>query len=135
MHISEVVLSVKEVHQKARSYGVSITVLLTAVMLCSIREEIPKNQQKRPVTLMIPVNLRNYFPSQSMTNFFGWIEVGYTFSDTTTFEEVLADVKLQFEQELEKDKIAMHMNDYVRIEKNIFVRAVPLEIKKYFLMI
>ena len=81
MHISEVVLSVKEVHQKARSYGVSITVLLTAVMLCSIREEIPKNQQKRPVTLMIPVNLRNYFPSQSMTNFFGWIEVGYIFSD------------------------------------------------------
>ena len=135
MHISEVVLSVKEVHQKARSYGVSITVLLTAVMLCSIREEIPKNQQKRPVTLMIPVNLRNYFPSQSMTNFFGWIEVGYTFSDTTTFEEVLADVKRQFEQELEKDKIAMHMNNYVRIEKNIFVRAVPLEIKKYFLMI
>ena len=135
MHISEVVLSVKEVHQKARSYGVSITVLLTAVMLCSIREEIPKNQQKRPVTLMIPVNLRNYFPSKSMTNFFGWIEVGYTFSDTTTFEEVLADVKRQFEQELEKDKIAMHMNDYVRIEKNIFVRAVPLEIKKYFLMI
>ena len=135
MHISEVVLSVKEVHQKARSYGVSITVLLTAVMLCSIREEIPKNQQKRPVTLMIPVNLRKYFPSQSMTNFFGWIEVGYTFSDTTTFEEVLADVKRQFEQELEKDKIAMHMNDYVRIEKNIFVRAVPLEIKKYFLMI
>ena len=135
MHISEVVLSVKEIHQKARSYGVSITVLLTAVMLCSIREEIPKNQQKRPVTLMIPVNLRNYFPSQSMTNFFGWIEVGYTFSDTTTFEEVLADVKLQFEQELEKDKIAMNMNDYVRIEKNIFVRAVPLEIKKYFLMI
>lgn len=135
MHILEVVLSVKEVHQKARSYGVSITVLLTAVMLCSIREEIPKNQQKRPVTLMIPVNLRNYFPSQSMTNFFGWIEVGYTFSDTTTFEEVLADVKRQFEQELEKDKIAMHMNDYVRIEKNIFVRAVPLEIKKYFLMI
>ena len=135
MHISEVVLSVKEVHQKARSYGVSITVLLTAVMLCSIREEIPKNQQKRPVTLMIPVNLRNYFPSQSMTNFFGWIEVGYTFSDTTTFEEVLADVKRQFEQELEKDKIAMHMNEYVRIEKNIFVRAVPLEIKKYFLMI
>ena len=66
---------------KARSCGVSITVLLTAMMLCSIREEIPKNQQKRPVALMIPVNLRNYFPSQSMTNFFGWIEVGYIFSD------------------------------------------------------
>lgn len=135
MNITEVVFSVKDIHQKARSYGTSITVLLTAMMLCSIREEIPKNQQKRPVTLMIPVNLRNYFPSQSMTNFFGWIEVGYTFSETTTFEEVVADVKRQFEQELVKDKIAMHMNGYVRIEKNPFVRAVPLEIKKYFLMI
>ena len=29
----------------------------------------------------------------------------------------------------------MHMSGYVRIEKNPFVRAVPLEIKKYFLMI
>ena len=95
MHITEVVLSVKDIHQKARSYGASITVLLTAMMLCSIREEIPKNQQKRPVTLMIPVNLRNYFPSQSMTNFFGWIEVGYTFSETTTFEEVVADAQTQ----------------------------------------
>ncbi len=135
MHITEVVLSVKDIHKKARSYGVSITILLTAMMLCAIREEIPRNQQKRPVALMIPVNLRNYFPSQSMTNFFGWIEVGYTFTDTTTFEEVLMDVKRQFEQELEKEKIAMHMSGYVRIEKNPFVRAVPLEIKKYFLMI
>ena len=106
MHITEVVLSVKDIHQRARSYGVSITILLTAMMLCSIREEVPKNQQKRPIALMIPVNLRNYFPSQSMTNFFGWIEVGYTFSDTTTFEEVLADVKRQFEQELAKEKAA-----------------------------
>ena len=123
-----------QIHQKARSYGVSITVLLTAMMLCSIREEIPKNQQKRPVTLMIPVNLRNYFPSQSMTNFFGWIEVGYTFTDHTVFTEILQAVKDQFKQELVKEKIAMHMSGYVRIEKNPFVRVVPLEIKKYFLI-
>ena len=135
MHITELALSVRDIHQRARSYGVSITVLLTAMMLCSIREEIEKNQQKRPIALMIPVNLRNYFPSQSMTNFFGWIEVGYTFLDTTTFEDVLMDVKRQFQEELVKEKIAMHMSGYVRIEKNPFVRAVPLEIKKYFLMI
>lgn len=135
MHITELALSVRDIHQRARSYGVSITVLLTAMMLCSIREEIEKNQQKRPIALMIPVNLRNYFPSQSMTNFFGWIEVGYTFSDTTAFEDVLMDVKRQFQEELVKEKIAMHMSGYVRIEKNPFVRAVPLEIKKYFLMI
>ena len=135
MHITEVILSVKDIHQKARSCGVSITVLLAAMMLCSIRREVPKNQQKRPISLMIPVNLRNYFPSQSMANFFGWIEVGYTFSDTTTFQDVVDEVKRQFENELVKEKIAMHMNGYVRIEKNPFVRAVPLEIKRYFMRI
>ena len=46
MHITEVVLSVKDIHQRARSYGVSITILLTAMMLCSIREEVPKKSEK-----------------------------------------------------------------------------------------
>ena len=134
MDITEVILNVKETLAKARSYGVSITILLTAMLLCSIQEEIPRNRQKKPVTLMIPVNLRNYFPSQSMGNFFGWIEVGYVFEENTSFEEVLASVKQQFQEQLQKDKIAMNMNGYVRIEKNPFVRAVPLEIKKFFLM-
>lgn len=134
MDIIEVILNVKETLAKARSYGVSITILLTAMLLCSIQEEIPRNRQKKPVTLMIPVNLRNYFPSQSMGNFFGWIEVGYVFEEDTSFEEVLASVKQQFQKQLQKDRIAMNMNGYVRIEKNPFVRAVPLEIKKFFLM-
>lgn len=134
MDITEVILNVKETLAKARSYGVSITILLTAMLLCSIQEEIPRNRQKKPVTLMIPVNLRNYFPSQSMGNFFGWIEVGYVFEEDTSFEEVLVSVKQQFQKQLQKDRIAMNMNGYVRIEKNPFVRAVPLEIKKFFLM-
>ena len=134
MQITEVVVPVKETLAKARTYGVSITVLFTAMLLCSIHEEVPKNRQKKPVALMIPVNLRNYFPSQSMGNFFGWIEVGYTFSDETTFQDVLYDVKKQFKEKLVKDKIAMDMNGYVRLEKNPVIRAVPLEIKRYFMM-
>ena len=69
-----------------------------------------------------------------MGNFFGWIEVGYVFEEDTSFEEVLSSVKQQFQEQLQKDRIAMNMNGYVRIEKNPFVRAVPLEIKKFFLM-
>ena len=134
MHILEAELPVKELHAKARARGVSITVYLTAVLLCAIHEEIPKNKQKRPIGLMIPVNLRNYFPSQSMTNFFDWIEISFAFQEDTTFEDVLADVKEQFKRELTPEKIAMHMNGYVRIEKHFLVRMVPLEIKRYFLM-
>lgn len=135
MHITEVVLPVKELHDRAKEYGVSITVLVTAMFLCAIHKEIPKSRQKRPIALMVPVNLRNYFPSQSMGNFFGWIEVGHVFSDNTTFHEVLSHVKEQFTSQLSEEKIAVHMNGYVRLEKNPLIRAVPLEIKKYFLMV
>ena len=34
-------------------------------------------QEKKPVILMVPVNLRKIFPSDSMLNFFGYIEPGY----------------------------------------------------------
>ncbi|MFR7574520.1 MAG: phthiocerol/phthiodiolone dimycocerosyl transferase family protein [Blautia faecis] len=132
MHITEIVLPVKELHAKAKEYGVSITILITAMFLCSIHEEIPKSRQNRPIALMVPVNLRNYFPSQSMANFFGWIEVGHDFSQTSDFTEILAHVKEQFAAELVEEKIARHMNSYVRLEKNPVIRAVPLGNKEIF---
>lgn len=81
IEISEVTLSVKSLLEKSRALGVSMTVYLTAVFLCAIHEEMTERQQRRPVTLMIPINLRNYFPSQSMTNFWGWLEISYHFKD------------------------------------------------------
>lgn len=135
MQITEVVLSVKEVLEKAKNYGVSLTIFLTAVMLCATEEELPKRQMGKWVSLMIPVNLRNYFPSQSMTNFFGWIEVGYRFEEKTCFEDVLSEVKKQFERELVKERVGMRMNEWVRLEKNPFLRMVPLEMKSLCLQI
>lgn len=135
MEIQEVAVPVKEILAKARSYGASVTAFLSAVLICAIHEEIPRSRQKKPVALMVPVNLRNYFPSQSMGNFFGWIEVGYTFSENSTFKDVVDEVKKQFETELVKEKIAEHMSGYVRLEKNPVIRAVPLEVKRYFLIL
>lgn len=135
MHITEAVISVKETLEKSRKYGVSLTIFLTAVMLCAIQKEMPREKMGKWISLMVPVNLRNYFPSQSMTNFFGWIEVGYHFEEQTRFEDVLFDVKDQFEKELTKERVGMRMNDWVRLEKNFFLRIVPLELKSLFLQI
>lgn len=134
MEILECTMSVKELLAKTRSLGVSMTVFLSAVLLCAIREEMTEFQMRRPVSLMIPINLRNYFPSRSMTNFFGWLEAGYRFQRETTFEEVLAGVKEQFARELTKERVAERMNELVRLEKNPVLRAVPLEIKNLFLL-
>ncbi|MCD8012799.1 MAG: DUF6320 domain-containing protein [Lachnospiraceae bacterium] len=134
MRITELKIPVKEILGKARAYGVSITVFIAAALLYAIHEEVPVNRLRRPIALMVPVNLRNYYPSRSMANFFGWIEVGYEFSEDTVFSDVVADVKKQFERELAKERIASRMNALVRLEKNPFLRVVPLEVKQFFLM-
>lgn len=129
LQVTEAVLSVKEVLAKAREYQVSMTVFLTAVFLCAIHREMPKRQEKHPVVLMVPVNLRNFFPSDSMLNFFGYIEPGYRFREGDTFEQVLAQVKTYFQEELTKERLSMRMNELIALEMNPILRVAPLELK------
>ena len=68
LRVIEGTASVKDVLAVSREKGVSMTVLLTAVYLCAIHEEMSRLQEKRPVILMVPVNLRKVFPSDSMLN-------------------------------------------------------------------
>ena len=117
MNITEVCVPVKEIHARAKAAGVSITVFLTAALIWAIHEEVPQNQAKKPIGLMIPVNLRNYFPSRSMANFFGWIEISCYFQPDTAFEDILRSVKEQFAKELSKDVIEAKLNDLVSLEK------------------
>lgn len=128
--VREHTLSVSQVLARSRELGVSMTVFLTAVYIQAISKVIPKLQQKYPVVLMVPVNLRKFFPSESMLNFFNWIEPRYQFGEgKDSFEEVLAYVKEYFEKELQVDQIAEHMNDLIALEMHPVLRLAPLDIK------
>lgn len=130
LQVTEGILSVKQTLQKAREYGVSMTVLLSSALICAIHEEMPKRQEKKPIVLMVPVNLRKFFPSASMLNFFGWIEPGYHFQpENGSFKEVLASVQKCFKEELTKERRAMHMNELIALERHPLLRLVPLELK------
>ena len=134
MEITEILLSAGEVHRRAKEYGVSVTAFLAAAFLYAIYEEIPKSRLKRPVSLMIPVNLRNFFPSDSMTNFWSWIETAHDLGENAKLEDVIRKMKDVFGKEALRKEISCRMNDLVRLEKNPFLRAVPLEIKNLFLL-
>lgn len=129
MKLDEHVFSTNELICKARQLGVSITVLLTAALICSINEE-RRARNKKPIGIMIPVNLRKYFPSETMMNFFGWISPYHDFSsEGTEFEDVLASIKNRFKEGLNKENIFARMNELVKMEKNPFLRGIPLELK------
>lgn len=130
LQINEASMSVKELLGIAREKKVSMSVLLTAAFICAIHEEMSRMQEKKPVILMVPVNLRKIFPSDSMLNFFGYIEPGYQFGGgKDSFEDVLEAVKLYFKENLTKEHMAGRMNELIAIEKHKILKWAPLELK------
>ena len=130
LQINEASMSVKELLGIAREKKVSMSVLLTAAFICAIHEEMSRMQEKKPVILMVPVNLRKIFPSDSMLNFFGYIEPGYQFGGgKDSFEDVLEAVKLYFQENLSKEHMAGRMNEQIAIEKHKILKWAPLELK------
>ena len=130
LQINEASMSVKELLGIAREKKVSMSVLLTAAFICAIHEEMSQMQEKKPVILMVPVNLRKIFPSDSMLNFFGYIEPGYQFGEgKDSFEDVLEAVKLYFQENLSKEHMAGRMNELIAIEKHKILKWAPLELK------
>lgn len=136
LQVMEATLSTSELLSKSREYGVSMTVLLTAVFLCAIEKEMTERQKSNPVALMVPVNLRRFFPSASMLNFFGWIEPFYQFgADPAVLEDVIASVSRYFNEELTKERLGTRMGNLVRLEYNPFLRVTPLELKNLGMML
>lgn len=130
LQINEASMSVKELLGIAREKKVSMSVLLTAAFISAIHEEMSRMQEKKPVILMVPVNLRKIFPSDSMLNFFGYIEPGYQFGGgKDSFEDVLEAVKLYFKENLSKEHMAGRMNELIAIEKHKILKWAPLELK------
>lgn len=121
-------VSVKSVLDKAHEYKTTVSVLLTAIFLCSINK-YAGTSRKRPIVLTVPVNLRNYFNSSSARNFFCTMNIGYKFSGNDCFEDVIKSVADSFKNRLTRENLAARMNGFSAIERNIFARITPLAIK------
>lgn len=123
-------MPVKETLALAKSSGASLTAYICALLICAIHEEIPARERRKPISLTIPVNLRNYFESGSARNFFSVFNVDYTFSDQNdSLETVAAAVSKSFTEKLTPEHLSDQMNRMASIEYNPFSRALPLVLK------
>lgn len=66
-------LSAPAVLEKAHEYNVSLTAFLCAVMMQALqelqKEKVLKLRRRKPIKVLIPVNLRKLFPSRTLRNF------------------------------------------------------------------
>lgn len=130
IRVTEGVCPAKQVLGVAHENGATLTVYLCAVLIYAIGECMSVQAKKKPVRVDVPVNLRNFFDSETARNFFGVINVGYHFGEGSgELGDVILRTKQGFEQELTVERLTQRISGYTAIEKNPFTRITPLVIK------
>ena len=126
------IINLEQLKQESKKYGVTITQYLTAVLIYAIyNENYLKSNGKKPIKVCIPVNLKKYFPSKTMSNFFSYIMINANVRDNKldTFEKILEFIKVGFEEQLTEQEIIKTMSNNVKLGNNPFIRSIPLMLK------
>ena len=131
--IIEGLVNTDKVHALAKKHNTTITIYLTSVLIDSIGKQMSMREKRKPVYITVPVNLRKYFPSQTIRNFFNTISISYKFKENSDFDDILKNVAEQFKKNLTKKELAYHMSDLVVLEKVFVLRVIPRFIKDFVL--
>ncbi|MFC1504275.1 hypothetical protein ACFL6D_02550 [Spirochaetota bacterium] len=126
------------IQNESRKHGVSITAYITAVLFYSLQDIFVtshgKKEQRYPIKVLVPVNLRNMFPSKTMRNFSlsTSVEIDPRLG-AYTLEELIQKVSHSMKYVIDEKFILQQLAYNVVNETKPLVRIIPLFIKNLFL--
>ena len=132
LKIIEGIVSVKKVLDLAKSYDVSLTVYLASVLIKSIGDAMDVKDWGKDIAIAIPVNLRNYYPSYTVRNFFNAVNVRYNYNGEDLVD-IIKEIDKQLKVSLSKENIRNKMNSMARLEDIFVIRLIPIFIKDFIL--
>ncbi len=126
-----------EIIELTRKLKVSVTEYFVAVYHFALQKIFISSSSKkrkkinRVLRIEVPVNMRKKFPSRTMRNFSLFVlpEIDLRLG-TYTFEEILHSVHHQLQISSDIKQISRFMSSNVSYEKLVFIRILPLFIKK-----
>ncbi len=123
-------MPLSQVLNAAHDSSATITAFLAACLMSSIAEELPMRAKRKSISLAVPVNLRKFFPSVSARNFFNLVSVQYNFYKANPdLKQVCRAVDADLKRQLTKENLLNQLNQFSRIEHNIFIKPIPLMMK------
>ncbi|MFW5800704.1 MAG: hypothetical protein ACOCVC_01615 [Spirochaeta sp.] len=136
-------ISTAQLLEHSRKLKVSITEYLTAALFWAyqdyIRGQSPKLQKrwkKKPIRILLPVNLRPFYPTATRRNFFVFVdpEIDLRLGDYD-FEEIAQRVHNYMRVEVNRKSLNRHLSRNVGSERAWYVRIIPLYIKDLILKV
>ena len=128
-------LPLKETLALARKENVSLTIYLTALFVLSVFNAQEEQNKDTTISVSIPINLRQFFPSITVRNFFSTTKVTYTFKkgDNPDLRDICREMDKQFQEKIEKDAIETRLKKLIEYEFNPAARLVLRPIKDFAL--
>lgn len=117
---------------RAKGYGVSITEYLTAVLLKVIvdKQHRERPRREKPVALAIPINLRAWFPSETLRNFILTVRPCIDPSlGEYTFAEVVSQVHHFLRLNINRQQMQALLTGNVKFTTNRLLQIVPIVLK------
>lgn len=134
--VTKGIINVKQIKDLAKKYECTITEFLGAAIIYSAyKSPNVLEKTKRPFKLFVPVNLRRFFPTQTLRNFSLFIRSSVSFNQELTFKDILEQVKADFKDQIQKEKLQAQIVANVKLEKNFLMRITPLFLKELVLKI
>ena len=121
-----------QLKDKAKRYGVSITEYLTGVLLKVIADNQAQKHpaHPRPVALAVPINLRPWFPSETLRNFILTVRPSIDPSlGEYTFEEILSQVRHYMRLHINRLEMRAMLTGNVKVQTNPLLQVIPLVLK------
>lgn len=125
-------LHVKAVLARARAMNVTLTSLLIAALISSIRHEMNANQVGKIIRIGVPIDLRRAFKSETTRNFFGLAFVSHTTlpaEKEPSVEFLAREVQEQLKEAEKPENLKPRMMQMVSFEKNRFIQLSPVFLK------
>ena len=117
---------------RARSYGASVTEYLASALLWVIleRQRAQKPYRLRPVAVGVPLNLRRYFPTETLRNFITTLSVSVDprLGDYT-FPEIVDRVRSELRLHSDRHELRAGFTRNVRFTSHPVLQFVPLFLK------
>jgi len=138
--VLNVILSLKEIKNKAAGKGVSITIYLLSIYLFILQEIyenlniLSRHKKNKQLRIQVPVNLRNIYHSKTMRNFslFVMPQIDLRLGHYT-FDEIIKTVYHQMHLETDEKLINKNIARNVGYEKKLLIRGIPLLLKSLIL--
>ncbi|MCI8538817.1 MAG: hypothetical protein HFF18_09200 [Oscillospiraceae bacterium] len=123
---------VDQVKAAAGRYDASITEYLSAVLLESLTGMQAAEKPKRllPVALAVPINLRGWFPSQTLRNFI--LNVRPSVDPALgefSFEELVSQVHHYMRLTINRQRLRAQLTRNVKFQQNRLIQIAPLVLK------